>query len=785
MIFRILSKDLKRRKTMNIILLLFVLIASLFTGSGVSNMLSVAGGLDHFYEIAGAGDMIMIFSGSSAESDTKKLVNKCDAVKSAGVEKVYLYSNCVENNGVELKSSSPAFISINDTAEKIFNENNEMITSVDEGHIYLNKSFMDINDIKTGDTITIKIDKRETDLIVDGPMKDAVFGNANMIGNSRFILSQRDFDEIISNPVFNSGNYDGYFVYVATDDLQAVRDFARDLDSYAQALDIATLKIIYIMDLLASIIMLIISIALIIVSFVILRFSVNFTLDEEFREIGVLKAIGLPTYEIRYLHTIKYMGIAAIGSVIGSFFSIPVGKVLLSSSAASMVLESTAGVLPNIAGGLFIAIVITAYAWHCTGKIKKFTPLDAIRYSQGGERFSGNKGIRIPNSKIKTALYMSLNDILSSPKRYISILITFCLCTLIILILDNVATTLKSDTLMDAMMIDGDMVCELYPEDMEDMRRYDVSNLCQRFEDKLNTDGIPCDVYTEDMLMLNYEINGVEDNYLTTTGYNVPENTQKFTEGREPADPSEIAIGTTLASKNDLTIGDTLKVDYGHGMKEVTVTGIYQSFNNMGESTRLCQDPPFRGGDRYPMVGYYIIGYRDNPNKATAAARCKYLEDNYNFKSVQTAASFVSVNMGVAEPIDAIKLLLLGISLIVVLLISILMERTFISGETNQIALLKAIGFKPGDVVTWQVLRFSLVAIIAVLLAGALSVPLTGTLMNPVFSMTGISQVDYTYNILNITAVFPGIIIAMTVISVFITSLYTNKIKSSDMANLE
>ena len=134
---------------MNVILLLFVLIASLFTGSGISNMLSVAGGLDHFYEIAGAGDMIMIFSGKSAESDTKKLVNKCAAVKSAGVEKVYLYSDCVENNGVELKSSSPAFISINDTAEKIFNENNEMITSVDEGHIYLNKSFMDINDINS------------------------------------------------------------------------------------------------------------------------------------------------------------------------------------------------------------------------------------------------------------------------------------------------------------------------------------------------------------------------------------------------------------------------------------------------------------------------------------------------------------------------------------------------------------------------------------------------------------------------------------------------------------
>ena len=47
---RMILKDLKRKKTMNIILLLFVVLSAMFTASGVNNIMAVERGLDHYFE---------------------------------------------------------------------------------------------------------------------------------------------------------------------------------------------------------------------------------------------------------------------------------------------------------------------------------------------------------------------------------------------------------------------------------------------------------------------------------------------------------------------------------------------------------------------------------------------------------------------------------------------------------------------------------------------------------------------------------------------------------------
>ena len=44
MLFRILKKDLKRKKVMNAILLCFILLATMFVASGISNVVSVMNG---------------------------------------------------------------------------------------------------------------------------------------------------------------------------------------------------------------------------------------------------------------------------------------------------------------------------------------------------------------------------------------------------------------------------------------------------------------------------------------------------------------------------------------------------------------------------------------------------------------------------------------------------------------------------------------------------------------------------------------------------------------------
>ena len=53
MFLKILKKDLKRSKTMNIILFLFIILATIFVSSGLSNLMSVINGMDYFIDLHG------------------------------------------------------------------------------------------------------------------------------------------------------------------------------------------------------------------------------------------------------------------------------------------------------------------------------------------------------------------------------------------------------------------------------------------------------------------------------------------------------------------------------------------------------------------------------------------------------------------------------------------------------------------------------------------------------------------------------------------------------------
>ncbi len=55
MFFDILKRDLKRKKTMNIIILLFVILSVMFVSSSVTNLTAVTGSLDSFFDKAGVG----------------------------------------------------------------------------------------------------------------------------------------------------------------------------------------------------------------------------------------------------------------------------------------------------------------------------------------------------------------------------------------------------------------------------------------------------------------------------------------------------------------------------------------------------------------------------------------------------------------------------------------------------------------------------------------------------------------------------------------------------------
>jgi len=141
--------------------------------------------------------------------------------------------------------------------------------------------------------------------------------------------------------------------------------------------------------------------------------------------------------------------------------------------------------------------------------------------------------------------------------------------------------------------------------------------------------------------------------------------------------------------------------------------------------------------------------------------------------------------VSVVPTMEAVQFLLLAITIIVVILVTVLVERSFISDEKSQIALLKAIGFRNGTIISWNTLRFGIVALAAAILAAAASIPMTKLCITPIFGMMGATKIKFNIDPLQIFLIYPSIVFAVTIISAFITALYTRKIKSSDTANIE
>ena len=72
MYLRILKKDLKRKRAMNIILLVFIILASMFVSSSVNNILTISTALEDYFEAAGVPDYLVATKGSAADESIEQ-----------------------------------------------------------------------------------------------------------------------------------------------------------------------------------------------------------------------------------------------------------------------------------------------------------------------------------------------------------------------------------------------------------------------------------------------------------------------------------------------------------------------------------------------------------------------------------------------------------------------------------------------------------------------------------------------------------------------------------------
>lgn len=785
MFFRILKKDLKRKKTMNIILLLFVVMSAMFAGAAVNNLSAVTKGIDRFLDLADAPELMLSTAAETAD-ELENTLGGIDSVKEIKTEEnFFLMSDSFRLDGEPMKFVSAACI-YSDIAVKYFDSADNEITEVPKGSFYCTANVLDgIEAPEKGALMELEAGGKKFTFRYESTLKDAAHVSNNQ-GSPRIMLNKADFDEI--EPLAVSGLPKYKYFYVKTDDPDAVRDAISDMTG-VNVTTRAEMSDNFLYDKLTAYIMLAICVVLLITAFVVLRFTIGFTITEEFREIGVMKAVGIDNGSIRGLYIVKYAAIAVVGSATGFFCSIPLSGVLLDSVSKNIVFGGGGNMLLALAGSAAVVVMILLFCYGCTRRVKKLSPIDAVRNGQTGERFGKKSLMHLGRSRLPATGFLAVNDIASAPRQFIIITIIFTLCVLMMTIMSNSANTLSSDkpielfcispqtdiTIMDN--IDG--MNEAFTEGA------DYESLISKTEKTLAENGIP------GKATVTYGLD-----YTTTCGdnsfdiqYIVTKNTsaENFTylSGSAPVKEDECAMTDRALEKLGAEIGDRVKADVGGAEKEFIITGTFSSFMNGGYTARLCENAPITHDQLSNFLGLQFE-FDGQPDRAELRRNADKVKEIFDIEKVLTNAELVDYFTSMSGTMNGIKKVMMVMTVIVTSLIVILMERSFISKEKTEIALMKAVGLRSRSIVGQHVMRFGIAALTAAGIASAAVLPISKWLINFIFSMIGsVRGVNVAFDAFEIFFTCPAILISVTIAGSFLTALYMKTITATDAASIE
>ena len=727
MYLRILGKDLRQKKMMNAILLAFIILAAAFIAGSAGNVTTVFTALDRYFEMAGVPDYWF------AATDPGEVARFEAFAKEHGY--VYQKADLMQIDPKDVLVEGEEFSYGNtlclSTVEgsRVFDSDAREIKEVGEGEIYVASNLFCSEEyaFREGGTVSIASKGVEKEFVLQKAAKDALFGSP-MIGMARFLVSKKDYD------LFYQKNK----------------------------------SICYM-----------VCVCLILISLVILHFTIRFTVTEDFREIGVMKAIGIKNSSIRGLYIIKYFAVAVVGSAIGFALSFPFGALLLSKSSQNIIISNEGNALLQLLCAISTAAFVALFCYYCTRNVKKFSPIDAIRNGETGERYRGRGVVHLSRSKLRPVFFLAVNDILSAPKRYLAMALIFILGTLLVIIPVNSINTLRSDKLLSWFnMADSDHVISQETLLMLDgNNRKLLEDGIAEVEDFLSKRQIQAEVFQEAMFRMGISFGEKKTSSLAFLGIGaVTADQYAYIEGTPPQDCGEVAISYVNAEQIGAGIGDEVEIKMGGEGKTYLVTALTQSLNNMGEGIRFYQKEPL---DDAFMAGSFGIQvrYADHPGKKELEERKGLLAAAFPDAAVYTAGEYVSNMIGdSAGQLEDIKALILLVVLCIHMLVALLMEKSFLTKEKGEIAILKAIGFRNGFLILWQTMRIGLVLAGSVLLGVLLSKPISGLTVGPIFQMMGAYKMELEVLPFEVYAQYPLLMLAAVLLAAFIAAQGLRKI---------
>lgn len=786
--FEILKKDLRKQKSVNIILLLFITLSTIFLASSVSNICLVMNGLEMYMEYANVSDVTAVFGGlDEKEVFEGWLDGRGEVTEYAGEQLCEIAADDVsmgegrkadsfEANGASLYMGALG----GRYAKPLDSDGNDLV--LETGEVAVSPGLMERNGLRVGDELQFEVSGVTYSYQIAVQTRDIMFGN-EMSGMGRFVFCKEDYDKMVSDCANVKIIVYGINTTDSEKTLSSVNQQGFRL--LVNIYDRSIYPMLYVFDMIVAALLIVIGICLILISLMILRFSLSFTMEENYREIGVMKAIGMRNFSIRRIYLVKYLALVVAGAFAGLLISLPVGKGMTTVVSKNMVLGDSTGTLGiNIVCSVAVIAFVTAMCIVFTGKLKKISAIEAIRNGGSGERYQKRRGLSLYKRKyMGTISFLGLNDILCNMKRYLVLFLTFCISFVLITVPLNTLTTMDSDEMASKFSLNPDAA--IYMERLEAKgeapyhNEADLENALRRIERELTEQGYEASLSVGGLCFMEYTVNDEGKVIKPLTNYPIGENGGycEYSAGTAPRLENEVAFSKKIMDANHLEIGDTVTATIGGKERKLIITGYYSDYMQLGESSRL--NPVIDMSDEI-LSGYWkaTVEMETDLSQQELADLMKEQFPQYEWVTAQEA---VDANIGsTKETMRAMQLPMTAMLCLLIMLISLLMMKLFIVREKGQLAMLQSIGWRRHDIRMWLVMRMVWVVLLSMIFAVPLSMLCDRFILRNIFAIMG-AELRIQVEPLKAYVLYPVLLLVGIMAATYFATGSVRKIDASDM----
>ena len=744
--------DLKRNWGVNTALMAILVLSAFLMATGCMVMERLLGGINQLFEEAKPPHFLQMHTG---DYDTKALDDFAAAhpeIESWFIEDMVGYdspsltwsrSSTGESGSLAASLIDNLFITQNKKFDHLL-DGSGTVVEPGNGEVYVPVAYQEKFGLQVGDTLSVQTDTGPRDFTISGFVRDSQMASS-LSSATRFVISPDDFAALGSAGGGSSEIIVEYRLADASNAsaLQTAYDSDHSLPRNGPAVTFDMIRLINAFsDGLVAVALVFASLLLVVIALINLRFVIRGTMEDEVREIGVMRAIGLPARAVTGLYLGKYSIMAFLACVIGGLLGIFATN-LLTASIVKNYSASAPGPATVLTPVIALALVYLLVVGICRGILRGIRRIEVVNALVHGSTLNDQQTARKAAGQARRARRttlgagrgsinrrLSLTDLRAEMGQWILIPLVFFLTSLLLILPMNLLSTFSSPRFVTYMGApESDIRADVqFSKEVEATR----SELVRALENDQRLTNIR--TYANVL----YETQGQEGwETLRVEVGDYSANTVKFLTGSRPEN-GQIALSALNAKKYNVKAGDTMTIRLDGKPSTVTISGTYQDVTSGGHTAKM-QGSVTEGAASYVIYAETVGG----ADPMTIAAE---YDLQYKHASIVPMQEYVKQTLSyVTDAFRSAALLSLVFGLAVSALITGLFLKLRLTRERRRMGVLSALGFSRNELISQVRLKTVLTVAVGTVIGTVFAATLGEGLISGLISLTGIGLTSLSF----------------------------------------